>query len=206
MTFKSLTALPLVLIFSLNQVHAQEKLPVTLSALLSYPISFGDNTLEITNTLIGWDLNAQFPLSGHWTTGPSYRAGIYGTNISYTDESGNVSDEKFTTSLLHHLEVLTEYHKPLADKLTLRFGIAAGYSFMNESHLFTYVSGKAPKGFDISPGITFQYSLTDHFALSSSAKYTYTNLTATMDVGATSSAYNENIHEAAIAVGATFLF
>lgn len=206
MVLKSFPVVLLALMCSLTQSQAQEKLPVSISAALSYPISFGDNSLDFTNALIGWDVNAQFPLSANFSIGPPYRAGIYGTEITYTDENGNIAEEKFTSTLLNHLEVLSEYHFPVANKLNLGFGVAAGYSFMNNSEFYTYLPGKAPKGFDIAPGITLQIALSDHFALLTSAKYTFTYLNSTIDVGTTSLARNENIHEAAFAVGATYIF
>lgn len=207
MSSKIILSLLLIPLFSFQLLKAQEKLPVSISVAVGYPISFGENTLESTTSLFAVDMNAQFPICKNFSFGPSYRASIYGDKIEFTDENGFVTREDFYSSILNHLELLSEYHVGISEKLNLRFGLAAGYSFLHaSSQLYSYLPGKSPKGFDVSPGTTLEFSLSDHLALSSSLKYTFSNLTSSSDVGGTTSKINQNIHETTFAIGAAYLF
>ncbi|MEO6167391.1 MAG: hypothetical protein ABIO46_12145 [Chitinophagales bacterium] len=206
MISKILLSMLVAILLQFQFLKAQEKLPVSISVALGYPVSFGDNTLESTTSLFGFDVNAQFPISKKFSFGPSYRVSIYGDKVKFTDENGQVTREDFYSSILNHVELLSEYHLRLSHKLNLRLGMAAGYSFLHVSQLYNYLPGKSPKGFDISPGTTLQFSLSEHVALSSSVKYTFTKLTFSRDVGGTTSKMNENVHETTFAIGGTYLF
>ena len=204
MAIKHLTAL--IILSSLPLLmHAQDKLPFSISAAIGYPLSFGSNSLELSGSILAYDVNAQIPLSGKISAGPSYRAGIYDNDITYTDENGNDIPDSYV-SLLHHLELLSEYHLKLDERVQLLFGLAAGYSFINTTVPAGFPAGGKPKGLHVAPGITFQYALSGHVNLLSSAKYTFSRLNSTIDAGGTYAEYNESIHEATLAVGAAYVF
>lgn len=201
--------LSVLLLFSLicsNILKAQEQLPVTISAAIGYPVSLGSNSFASATSLLALDVNAQFPVSGKISIGPSLRAGIYGDKVQFTDVTGQVVRDDYYTSILTHWELLSEYQINLAEKLKLRIGLAGGYAAIKVSNLYSYVPGKSPKGFNIASGFTCQYLLSDHFALSSSAKYTFSSLYATINTGGNTEATNENFNEITFSLGAVYLF
>ncbi|MBK9731196.1 MAG: hypothetical protein IPO83_07890 [Chitinophagaceae bacterium] len=206
MISKTLSVLVLSSVLSSNALHAQAKLPVTISAEIGYPVSFGSTLLENATSLFAMDVNAQFPVSGKISLGPSVRANIYGDKVQFTDENGQVVRDDYYTSILTHWEVLSAYHINLAEKLKLQIGLAAGYAAIKASNLYNYEPGKSPKGFDIASGLTFQYLLSDHFALNTSAKYTFNSLYATSTTGGNSIEINDNFNELAFTLGAAYLF
>ncbi|MEP7127540.1 MAG: hypothetical protein ABI729_01675 [Chitinophagales bacterium] len=206
MISKTIFILLLSGVISSNALHAQEQLPVTISAAIGYPVSFGSNLLENATSLFAIDVNAQFPVSGKISLGPSVRAGIYGDKVQFTDENGQVVRDDYYTSILTHWEVLSEYHINLAEKMKLQLGLAAGYAAIKASNLYNYEPGKSPKGFDIASGFTFQYLLSEHFALNTSAKYTFNSLYATTTTGGNSMEINESFNEIAFTLGAAYLF